>query len=231
MVVTMAKIPSRKRAVSTDLVLGCLAVTGLIVLSEIVSRRHLFWAAASSVTSTRVDELKRSPIESDAGHLPEEKSSLSFAILDPQNGLSDNRPNVETVTYPRFDATVVGTAFDVSPSVDARCKDFLNCNEVRKKLAIMAGESRDPSWATQMETKLQDAVMLEGPDKYLVRNVECRASICALEVASLFGPYLGPHFGDPLNDSLWDGIETIWSYEFGANGVRTTVTLKLFTRR
>jgi hypothetical protein len=94
----------------------------------------------------------------------------------------------------------------------------------------MAQEPRDPAWAPDMETKLQDLVMAE-PNKFSIRDIECRMSLCAVEVASVYGPYLGKiNSNNPLDNNLftWFGM---FGYETDPSAARITVTLLTFKRR
>jgi hypothetical protein len=128
------------------------------------------------------------------------------------------------------DRSVIGIPFSISASIEARCRR--DCDEVNEKLSEMVQEPRDSVWATEMEMKIQDNLTSQGSDKYSIRNIECRASLCAVETASLFGQYLGPAYNDPLNKSLGGGgLIPIWGYEFDPSGARVTVSLVVLMRR
>jgi hypothetical protein len=216
---------------------SCLLVTGLIVVLGAIVKRGYFSGVESGAIPIHVNGQGQLPTESAAAHTLEEKPTSGNTRSGPDFSASiagvpsNGKSLVPATASVGLDASVVGSPFNVSPSVSSRCKGFLNCDEISKKLSDMAREPRDKAWATEMETKLQDEVMSQGPDKYSIRNIECRASICALEVASVFGTYIGPGYGDSLNLSLSNGIDTMWGYEIDARGVKTTVTLTTFTRR
>src|ERR1700730_3752049 len=81
------------------------------------------------------------------------------------------------------DKSVVGQAFRVSDPVKESCKrDTIECPVVMESLAKMVKEPRDLYWAAKMEEEIQAVVDAQGPDKFVVRNLECRTSICILEV-------------------------------------------------
>ena len=106
------------------------------------------------------------------------------------------------------------------------------CDEVRQLLSQMAQEPRDPAWAADMETKLRDDVMTVEPGKYSIRAIECRASLCAVEAASLDGLYFG-HLdsNEYLDRKLLKGMDN-FGYEIDpSSGSRVTVTVRMFKRR
>jgi hypothetical protein len=130
-----------------------------------------------------------------------------------------------------IDTAVIGRAFQVSNSVESRCKPEPNlCTDVLRNLAKLAQEPRDNVWAADMEKLIQANIAQQEQNKYLIRNIECRASVCAVELASIFGPYLIGR-DDQLHSSLRPGIATLGVYETDASGARTTVTVETFTRR
>jgi hypothetical protein len=94
------------------------------------------------------------------------------------------------------DSAVIGTPFPVSASVTARCtRDKIVCPHVYKKLAQFTQESRDNAWAAQEEADIQTQIESLGPDKYSIRNLECRTTICAVEVSSSVPErYLGMNY-------------------------------------
>jgi hypothetical protein len=103
---------------------------------------------------------------------------------------------------------------------------------VREQLTKMADEPRDSAWAAEMEMEIQENEMSQGPDKFMIRDVECRSSIRAVETASLFGMYIGPSYSDPLHSRLTDGdFIPIWGYETDPYGARVTVSVQILLRR
>jgi hypothetical protein len=76
------------------------------------------------------------------------------------------------------------------------------CKKFYVDLAQMAKEPRDSAWANDMEAKLQAYIEQEFKDA-LIRNIDCRTSLCAIEVEttdvriSAVFPY-----PNPLNNQL-----------------------------
>ncbi len=134
------------------------------------------------------------------------------------------------------DAPVIGPPFPVSPSVEASCKrlstpasDF--CEGAHRLLDKMSRERRDPAWASEMEQKLRDHIATSEPGKFTIRALECRSSVCILEVESILGPYTGGfRSGSPLYKQLdWDLPAR--GYETNVDSARVTVTLMPYTRQ
>jgi hypothetical protein len=144
---------------------------------------------------------------------------------------NENKPRPPPAMHADIDASVVGTPFPISASVVAGCRDH-ECDKVREQLAKMADEPRDSAWATEMEIEIQNNIISKGQDRYMIRDIECRTSICAVETASLFGLY-DPGYPVPLNSSLTGGgIASIWGYESDpSSGARITVTVRVLMRR
>jgi hypothetical protein len=168
------------------------------------------------------------------------RSIVSPSVVDIRESKSPMSPgsNVIPVFTPppqagigNFDKSVVGSAFPISASALSACRNH-GCDEVREKLTEMANEPRDNAWATQMEIEIQNNILSQGQDKYAIRDIECRSSICAIETASVEGQYLGPSYNDPLRSSLTGGeLIPIWGYETDASGVRITVSVIVLMRR
>jgi hypothetical protein len=134
-------------------------------------------------------------------------------------------------TASALDESVVGTPFPMSRSVALGCKRDHFCDELREDLDKMKMEPRDVVWATDMEARIQEYVASLGPDKSLVRDVECRTTFCAVEVTSNFGHSFVAQF--PLGvlfDNLGNGRFAL-GYEKDASGADVRVTLALFNRR
>ena len=129
------------------------------------------------------------------------------------------------------DESVIGTPFSVSASVEAKCKgDHIFCRVVYKALTKFSQEPRDNAWASETEANIQYQIESQGPDKYSIRNLECRTTVCAVEVSSLFGPYLGLGYYYDVKYSLMPELGTIGVYERAPLGGRIEVTLMTFTR-
>jgi hypothetical protein len=128
------------------------------------------------------------------------------------------------------DQSVIGTPFSVSASVTTRCtRDKGICRVVYKKLAEFAEEPRDNAWASEAEANIQNQIESLGSDKYSIRNLECRTSICAVEVSSSSNQYLGMAYYYMVKYSLSQDLGTT-GYETDPLGARVDVTLMTFTR-
>jgi len=145
----------------------------------------------------------------------------------PTNG---NEPQPPASNQVGTDESVIGSPFQISSSVETACRSFIVCGETHEMLSKLAQEPRDYAWASQMETAIQENVVAQGSDKYTIRDIECRSTLCAVETASSYGNYLGPAYPDPLIRSL-HGMDPIWAYEASPSGVKITVTLEIFRRR
>lgn len=87
--------------------------------------------------------------------------------------------------------SVVGRPFPVSESVKTYChKDVVNrrpslCLDVFDLLPQFSREPRDPKWAAEMEADLGEIVTNE-PGDHTIRVIECRRTLCAMEVVSRY---------------------------------------------
>jgi hypothetical protein len=128
------------------------------------------------------------------------------------------------------DRSVIGTPFSVSAAVTDRCRfDKIVCPLIYKKLAEFANEPRDNAWAAQEEANIQNHIESQGPDKYSIRNLECRTTICTVEVSSISDQYLGMPYYYMVKYSLSQDLGT-GAYETDALGARVGVSLMTFTR-
>jgi len=137
-----------------------------------------------------------------------------------------------------IDDTYVGVPFPVSASVEAGCNgkfhDLPSCRRVFERLRIMTQEPRDRAWATRMEGKIQDTILSEGPGGFGVRNVECRQTICAVEVISSlsppYGAYLTPSGDFQAANHVYSDVLGYSPTDFDESGGTVTVTLVVFRR-
>src|SRR5882724_10666711 len=90
---------------------------------------------------------------------------------------SANPGSSEAEVDPR---AVVGRHFPMAASLAAGCK-VDGCPELDEALAKFSLEPRDLAWAANVETKLRDFVGAHS-DRYMIRTVECRTSLCVMEV-------------------------------------------------
>lgn len=131
------------------------------------------------------------------------------------------------------DATaVIGRPFPVSTSVEATCRLLGgSCDEkLDGLLTEFAQQPRDPAWAPDMETTLRNHLTTAEPDKYTIRALECRTTLCAVEVASLYGAYHGAPYVFVRGNDLFNG-SAMYGYESSQSMERVTVTLRTFERR
>jgi hypothetical protein len=78
----------------------------------------------------------------------------------------------------RTDSSVIGRPFALSASLKAEMSKDEAFRPARESLEQVARESRDAEWANAGESQIQ--ALMEG--RYSIRNIECRATICAVEV-------------------------------------------------
>lgn len=200
-----------------------------------MTRSTIYWVSALPLLVFGIAVLKW--VSTDAGHPPINETSKPVAARSPLSGLrlSDNsRPDsspdiiVQKVTPQQnngtkpptpptvfgTDMSVIGTPFSVSASVRTMCKrDNIICPEVYKKLSQLVQEPRDNAWASQTETNIQGQIESLGPDKYVIRNLECRTSVCAVEVSSTDSQYLGMQYYYMVKYSLSQNLGTVISQQ------------------
>src|SRR5882724_1930123 len=163
-----------------------------------------------------------------------------ISVLHPSGADKPSRPAGQTLVNSKAnedkdmrqvfgtDRSVIGTPFSVSASVTASCTlDKIVCPRVYKKLAEFANEPRDNAWAAQEEANIQNQIESQGPDKYSIRNLECRTTICAVEVSSISNQYLGMAYYYMVKYSLSQDLGT-GAYETDPLGDRVGVRLMTF---
>lgn len=132
-----------------------------------------------------------------------EESSISPRATNPTAMPTehDHRSGSQTVSSADFEASaaasavVIGRRFPMSASVEAGCRRLGGlCDEDLQLLSKMAQEPRDAEWAKEMESNLRDHFVTAEPGEFSIRAIECRTTLCAAEVESLYGPYLGGHY-------------------------------------
>ncbi|SRR6266404_3925032 len=216
-----------------------------------MTRSTIYWVSALSLLVFGIAVLRRA--STGAGHPPIYKTSKPMAAPSPllgprpsDNSRPDNSPDVivhevtpqknagtKPPTLPAVfgtDMSVIGTAFSVSASVTTTCKrDKIMCPEVYKKLSQLVEEPRDNAWASQTEANIQGQIESLGLDRYSIRNLECRTSVCAVEVESTASQYLGIEFYYMVKYSLTQGLATT-AFETDSSGARIYVTLMTFSR-
>lgn len=212
------------------------SAVGTFLIFGILAEQHYFARSVSPSNAEHVDA-RRASAASQSG-----ESTVSTVATNQQ---SSNLPSPGVAVKSKPDireaqlssdplgggASYAGILFPVSPSVENMCHGFSKCDEIHDKLSKFAQEPRDTSWAATMEAEIQDNVASFGPSTYSIRDLECRSSLCVVEVESLFGTYPSPRYGTPLYSALDAGVDTIWGYEKDESGARVTVTLKIFARK
>jgi hypothetical protein len=128
------------------------------------------------------------------------------------------------------DLRVVGRPFPLSPSIEAECRVDDGCAPLLRLLKQFSQQPRDVVWAAKMEAGLRDLVMSQPG--YSIRTIECRASLCAAEVASGTGMFnfitpTGPSGSDPSLSGLFAFYsETAYEHD----PAYASVTLMTFRR-
>jgi hypothetical protein len=167
---------------------------------------------------------------------PSGPASTNPAVTPRQDSGSESQTPSSVNTEASDPAAVIGRPFPVSASVVAKCRSWSTkggneiCDEVHRTLSEMAQEPRDPAWATDMEAKLRNLVLAQEPGDLSIRSIECRQSLCAVEVTSLIGPYCELHYDDLVKINMSNGL-CIHGRETGPSGARVIVSLESFSRR
>lgn len=165
-----------------------------------------------------------------AGGSPSDRASNSIVTPQPKEELPFDRAqqtNAEPARTEEVDPrSVIGRSFRVSASVRAACRSF-GCPYLDQDLAKFVQEPRDPQWSGEVEATLQDLVESE-PGKYAIRDIECRTSICMVEVASIYGQFPAVAYRT-LDSAYQSGAE--FGIERDVSSAKTTVTVITFNRR
>lgn len=156
-------------------------------------------------------------------------SSYVDAVSDRNVGLA---PSAVIVTTPEIaDLQKPGAElFPISGSVKAACERTPDdCAGEYRLLSRMAEEPRDDAWASAVEKTLREWVQDEQ-NRYEIRILECRRSVCVVEVASDMGRYAGPEYQQQKANGISDEA-AVFGYERSSDGTIVTITLRLFERR
>ena len=133
--------------------------------------------------------------------------------------------------------SVIGRPFPVSATVLSSRERCLksdphpeNCNVVFRDLEQFSKESRSVPWATDMEFRLRSHVEKVGDLRYAVRSLECRTSLCALEVTFTHDVFFGLSYDESMSLGLKNGwVE--FGFEPAPGGQRIVVMLRTYRRR
>lgn len=165
--------------------------------------------------------------------LVSQQSSGEPAGLEASTTSSDAAINLEMVAAVEQSQTsedVIGRPFPLSSSIAATCKrDPDVCKEAHGWLEKMVQEPRDQQWAARAEESLRETILAEG-DKFSIRTLECRQTVCAVEVASIHGPLFTLKAEELMAYRLW-GKTLIMGYETNENEMRVTVTVWIYERK
>jgi hypothetical protein len=143
------------------------------------------------------------------------------------------RVKIGDVAPERFDPSVVGRPFPISASVRPVCSGNgdIDC-ELDDSLTRFSQEPRDGNWAPSVEERVRSIVESRNPG-FAIRNLECRATLCAMEVESSQGQ-LGPRRNVSWEEGLAARVLPLVTTtgeempKYGQNYV--TVTLLLYER-
>jgi hypothetical protein len=214
-------------------------VAALVALAFVLGTRHSHLLNSSASLPT-APVLAQRPQSNTQPPIPPLIGSVATASDRPIT------PNV-TVTLREGaqsrDAAIDGP-FPMSASVDAGCRSLTlggrgaTCDRLRRDLSVMAHEPRDEAWAADIEAKLQNLIDSQKSDDLSIRNIECRTTYCALELARMssssrkytfIGGYLP--YGTPIYDQItWTGGFGVGT-ENDPSGEEITVSLFTYRRK
>jgi hypothetical protein len=133
------------------------------------------------------------------------------------------------------DETVVGRQFPLSPSVRRECAPpsvmHHMCETLMSELAKFAGQPRDRTWASATERRLRTAVV-QGSTEVIIRGLECRQSLCAIETATpaAVAGYKAVKHSLLAEDGLIR-VQEVPAWETDENGARVVVMAEVILRR
>lgn len=117
-----------------------------------------------------------------------------------RTALSVPRAGIPTTAVPKannyesqLDVSVKGRVFPLPDSVVEQGKKYkgvsgpLGYDDQRQALALFADEARDVAWAPNLEKALLDSAGSDGGGSIVVRRIECRTTLCIVELASSNG--------------------------------------------
>lgn len=144
----------------------------------------------------------RSPIPSSAHDVIQPDAQHPTTTIDSRglSGRTTQSESLDSQTRENAKSLVdghleVGRPFPISRSIESHCRSahvalyVERCTEVQALLAEFSQESRDARWASSVEANLRVHVSQKVAGG-AIRALECRFSLCAIEVASvgdLFG--------------------------------------------
>lgn len=119
----------------------------------------------------------------------------------------------------------------LSESVKQECARIAHlakadCNDHLTAIARLASEVRDPAWADATEESIRSIV--DSQPGFRVRSLECRSSVCALEIESPTSIFRQKHF-QAISADITD-IDRILVHEHPSSSLRVKVTSITFQR-
>lgn len=189
--------------------------------------------ALNSATISRADNAVAEAIQT---------PTQALSSIDLSSGNASNHGDSQALTKNDIEAAnsnaVVDRPIPMSDSVAASCRDSVAkwgevalCH-ILQRLSVMTQQPRDLVWAQEMEEKLRDIVHAE-PGEYTIRVLECRQSLCVVEVASTNGlfPFIQrTGYSEPIHKEI-AARDVQNAYEIDGSGAKVTVSLWLFERR
>ncbi len=127
--------------------------------------------------------------------------------------------------------SILRQPYVLSESIKEECARIAHlakadCNDHLSAIARLENEVRDAGWADATEASIR--LIVESEPGYRVRSLECRSSICALEVESPTDVFSQKHF-QAISARISD-IDRVFTYEYPSQGVRVKVTSITFQR-
>ena len=229
----IARSPKTIRS-TKGIVSGCVLLALLIALgSHFIWRHHAPTSRTQQIArSTSSQIISSVPAVSAGAHSIGPAEPPSHKSAEPTKPMASREASTK-------EAELFEREFQVSTSVESGCKpasprgSSTACDKIRHDLSMMAREMRDPAWASDMEARLQEYFERQSLEGLSVRNIECRVSLCAIEVAVIKDQPIVFVFGspNPLNDKLISPTYFANGEETGPSGEQLEVLLVTYRRR
>jgi hypothetical protein len=186
--------------------------------------------------SPRVDiEPRTADLQSDPPVHAADRADQRHLQLLPLNAVDPGSD--KTASTDGAQGSLRGVEFATSSSiVEARARRCINdtentaCPAISNHLRIFRGEDRDQAWAARTETALRHVVETRDGGRFVVRSVECRTTICLLEVVS---PTVDAFLGIREEEALTLDVGRGWADfapESGPNLIREQVGIWSYFR-
>jgi hypothetical protein len=167
------------------------------------------------------------------------KGSQLSRVLPSSNGAgSDSQGPSDSAIGANDEGTTDARAdrqFPVSPSIAAQCgvnpiPNKKECDLVSQFLRMMSDERRDEGWASATEAKLRDHAESISSDVE-IRALECRQTLCALEVATMTGNLDLLTWQQVLSLGVDDRSHFLMGFEPDPSGAQKKIFLRVYERR